>query len=112
MADLIKLAGVEFSVASIRDPVRAWWGQHRSKMRVFFPKMKGPKKGFEAQWIGSRLRSLGAVIATQGKSNKRRKLVSFDVVDDHAEAYAARLFDLFTQKEAEEWRTEWKTKIS
>jgi hypothetical protein len=45
---------------------------------------------------------------TRGKSDNRRKLVTFDVVDHHAEAYADRLFALFDQKEAEIWRKEWK----
>ena len=42
------------------------------------------------------------------KALQASKAVAFDVVDDHAEAYASRLLDLFDQKEAEIWRSEWK----
>jgi hypothetical protein len=101
----------EHVAADLRAPVRAWWKANRSAAQTFFPRLKGPASDFEVRWLCDRLRGLGAVIATTGKNSNRRKIINFDRVDTHAEAYASRLFETFDQAETEKWRKQWRRKM-
>ncbi len=104
---------LEFSVHDVRDRIWTWWTANRPVAQTFFPRLRGPTKGWEVRWLCDRFRALGAEIKTKGKSDKRRKVVDWTTVDELATRYGEKLFELHEKSESEEWSKEWsKTKTS
>lgn len=99
---------LEFSVDETRPKVVAWWKQNYGRAQTFFSRLKGPAPEYETRWLCDRLRSIGGVCKTKGQNSKRRKIVSFEQVDQHAAAYASRLFAAYERRDGEEWRAIWR----
>jgi hypothetical protein len=102
---------VEFYVDEVREEIARWWLAYHSTATAFFPRLRGPAPDFEARWFGDRLRSMGASMMTRGASSKRRKIATFDLVDDLSAAYAARLIDEYEKEENQEWQKQWHVKF-
>lgn len=100
----------EFKVHEARPRIIAWWQMHHRRARSFYKRMRGPADEYETRWICDRLRSIGAVSRTVGENSNRRKIVSFELVEEHSAGYAARLFAAYERREGEEWIKEWQKK--
>jgi hypothetical protein len=103
---------VEFAVGTVAPRVSTWWKNHRESCAVFFPRMRGPAPDKEVQWLGDRLRSMGAEVETFGKNSNRKKRLTWERVDGFSSAYAERLFESHEQSESEKWRKKWSQKVS
>jgi len=103
------LEGGVFEVHKVREKVRVWWDENYAKMNVFFPKIFSPKESLEAQWLGYRLRSLGAEIKNAGGSAQRKSFFSFSLVRNYAPCYLQKMEKGNRMLKAETWRVSWKT---
>jgi hypothetical protein len=102
---------VEFYVDEVREKISNWWLAYHKTATAFFPRLRGPAPDFEARWFGDRLRSMGASMMTRGASSKRRKIATFEQIDDLSAAYAERLITEHEKERDKEWTEKLRSKF-